>query len=617
MKKNLLSILLVCSLLLPFAAGFQTSALPPVHNESSEYLSGRYAANLSALTLTGDGRTDVVLTALSQLGYHEGDSDADMGGSNASGSRNFVEYNRIYGKLDNGEGNGTSYGYAWCCAFATWCARQAGVPSDIVPIEVSCQRLIENHFNPMEIYHDARDGYIPKTADFIFFKSPSSNRISNHVGIVLYSTDTTVYTIEGNSTTDDVAKRSYSLDDPYIVGYASPKYTEKPSSAIDFNPNTAGYPINSTYFITSSSLNVRKEASAAGQSIGTLSYGDLVKITQISGNWGKISYKGQSGWISLTYVQYNPSARYSLTYDTLGGTLVDSAPLSDSGEVVITSNVPQKAGYTFGGWALNKEDADTLTPSLKAGDVEVFEYHATLYAVWYSNFPVTITLKDGDTTLTTIAIKLGQSAPLPSLPEKESENAAEFRYEASGWDENGDGISDYTPNDVITPKKNMTLNAIYTKVYLTYTIKFIGLRGETLKTEQLYYGDMPTPPDEIPGYFSDDRLTEYVFDSWSEQISPVTKEVTYTAISKVIEHSPEPSGTTESTVTTTNEPTVTTAEPSLERPTEDITDDVTQLPSSEKNIARPIAIGTVCVVIIAVAAVFIFKMRNVKKDEII
>ena len=180
--KRVLSFFFLLTILFSAFFSIGANAVSPVHKASDEYLAGEYAAKLAALELTEDQRVDVILVALSQLGYHEGNSDADMGGANNIGSRNFVEYNRIYGKLDNGEGNGESYGYAWCCAFATWCARQAGVPKEIVPIEVSCQRLIQNHFEPMGVYHTRERGYKPKTADFIFFKGKTSPRISNHVG---------------------------------------------------------------------------------------------------------------------------------------------------------------------------------------------------------------------------------------------------------------------------------------------------------------------------------------------------------------------------------------------------------------------------------------------------
>ena len=102
-------------------------AVEPSYKVSSDYKDTLYYNNLLAVELTGDGATDVIAVALSQLGYHEGNNQGDLEGGNAGGSKNFVEYNVLFGKLDNGEGNGYSYGYAWCAAFVNWCLRQARV----------------------------------------------------------------------------------------------------------------------------------------------------------------------------------------------------------------------------------------------------------------------------------------------------------------------------------------------------------------------------------------------------------------------------------------------------------------------------------------------------------
>ena len=120
-------------------------AVQPSYTVSDVYQGTLYYDNLLSIELSGDGATDVIAVALSQLGYHEGNSERDFAGGNPSGSRNFVEYNRYHGKLDNNEGNGYSYGYYWCASFSTWCAVQAGIPGSIVPtadgVGVSTQRL--------------------------------------------------------------------------------------------------------------------------------------------------------------------------------------------------------------------------------------------------------------------------------------------------------------------------------------------------------------------------------------------------------------------------------------------------------------------------------------------
>ena len=72
------------------------SALPE-YKPSEGYMSSKYYTALTEYKLTGDQRYDTVALALTQLGYHEGDSELDFDGMNTMGGKNFVEYNRIYG----------------------------------------------------------------------------------------------------------------------------------------------------------------------------------------------------------------------------------------------------------------------------------------------------------------------------------------------------------------------------------------------------------------------------------------------------------------------------------------------------------------------------------------
>lgn len=205
------------------------------YRPSEEYLSSEFYAKLRAIKYTGDDRSDVLLTALSQLGYHEGDCDADMGGGNLEGSNNFVEYNRHFGKLDNDEGNGISYGYAWCCAFVTWATDTAGIDRSVVPIDVTCTRLaaLMDDRGCFERAISFGGSYIPKPADLVFFRHGDSTHTS-HIGLVLYCDGETVYTVEGN-TGGAVRKRSYPLSDHSLYGFATPRYSENSSAAIDFS----------------------------------------------------------------------------------------------------------------------------------------------------------------------------------------------------------------------------------------------------------------------------------------------------------------------------------------------------------------------------------------------
>ena len=90
--------------------------------DSALYSGSRYYLALSQTALTGNYREDIVNVALSQIGYHEGDSAADYAGNNPNGSGNYTEYGRSLGSI----------GAEWCSEFASWCARKAGVPTQIL-----------------------------------------------------------------------------------------------------------------------------------------------------------------------------------------------------------------------------------------------------------------------------------------------------------------------------------------------------------------------------------------------------------------------------------------------------------------------------------------------------
>lgn len=88
---------------------------------SEAYAGSEYYAALCDVELTGDYREDIINIALSQVGYTEGDSEADFGGY-AGGSGDYTEYGKCL----------ESAGTAWCSEFASWCIRNAGVPTSVI-----------------------------------------------------------------------------------------------------------------------------------------------------------------------------------------------------------------------------------------------------------------------------------------------------------------------------------------------------------------------------------------------------------------------------------------------------------------------------------------------------
>ncbi len=124
------------------------------------------AAYENSYTNTGDQRKDIIGVAKTQLGYKEG-------------SNNDTKYGDWYG-LPN---------QPWCAMFVTWCAREAGIPSNVLKSSAVASPK-SGYFN---ISYYRGNSYTPKAGDLFFTESFS------HVGLVYYIDGSYFYTIEGNS----------------------------------------------------------------------------------------------------------------------------------------------------------------------------------------------------------------------------------------------------------------------------------------------------------------------------------------------------------------------------------------------------------------------------------
>lgn len=149
----------------------------------------------SAAKSTSSSSKDIVDVAISQIGYKE------------SGN-NRTKY---------GEYTGTN-GLAWCHAFVSWCANQAGVSTSVIPKTASVA-------SGMQWFKDkgrfkAKGSYTPGRGDIMYQKSAGSS----HVGIVEYVSGNTVHTIEGNAS-NMVKRNSYALTNAKITGYGVPNYS--------------------------------------------------------------------------------------------------------------------------------------------------------------------------------------------------------------------------------------------------------------------------------------------------------------------------------------------------------------------------------------------------------
>ena len=166
----------------------------------------------------------VIDVALSQVGYHEKASNADLDDFKAnSGDGNWNKYSRDLDSL-SGFYNGRKNGYAWCDCFVDWCFvtayGRAGAQFLLCQPDNSAGAgcsFSAQYFNAKGQFHKSN----PQPGDQIFFGSGWGNVW--HTGLVVSVGNSHVYTVEGN-TTDSVGRRSYALNDSSIWGYGRPDW---------------------------------------------------------------------------------------------------------------------------------------------------------------------------------------------------------------------------------------------------------------------------------------------------------------------------------------------------------------------------------------------------------
>lgn len=114
------------------------------------------------------------------------------------------------------------YGFSsrveWCATFVSWCLNQSGYSA---PKFASCQYQGVPYFTSHGQW--AAGGYTNLVAgDVIFFDWEGDGR-ANHVGLVIGTDGTNVYTVEGNSG-DTCKVKSYSINSSVILGYGLMNY---------------------------------------------------------------------------------------------------------------------------------------------------------------------------------------------------------------------------------------------------------------------------------------------------------------------------------------------------------------------------------------------------------
>lgn len=220
MKNRLIKTLLILAFILCFCSPLAASALTPCYEPTEEYKQSEYYDKLLKVELTGNYHKDLAAVALTQVGYHEGNSIKDLGGKNAAGSGNYTEYG-YYCDLQA----------EWCALFISWCARQAKIPESVI-----CNNgwATAGDFGCEFRW---KEEYTPVPGDLIIFDYPPYNKTTvdpelhgDHIGIVVSVDQYNVYTVEGNAS-NRCAKNGYALTNANIKGYGIYKDAESPETS--------------------------------------------------------------------------------------------------------------------------------------------------------------------------------------------------------------------------------------------------------------------------------------------------------------------------------------------------------------------------------------------------
>ena len=344
----------------------------PDYQFSDAYKTSVWYENFTSLELTSNDRNNILRIAVSQLGYHEGDSAKDFDGMNKSGSSNYIEYARLLVPHYNDNA------YEWCACFVNWCLNQARF--DKASSEIGCWKWV-GELKTMKMWQDSaayKGTYTPKPADMIFFNWDGKNTGSGHIGYVLYTTETHVFTIEGNAD-NNVTVRSYALSDPRVIGYGTPPYNEGDEPTIDWSYKDGM--LRGTYVVNSYNAALKKAPGATGR-ICSVPAGSAVTLHEVDGDYARVTYGDKDGYLlkSLLFLMTPATGEDTLTFDGNGGeNTPEAAKVTVNTTYTLPEATPTLEGDTFLGWSLIPYNT---VPDYKAGDSLTLTGDTTLYAVW-------------------------------------------------------------------------------------------------------------------------------------------------------------------------------------------------------------------------------------------
>ena len=153
----------------------------------------------------------------------------------------------------------------------------------------------------------------------------------------------------------------------------------------------------------------------------------------------------------------NTDITYTVTFDANGGQGgLDEVEVTQGEKLMLWTDVPQRDGYEFLGWA---ETADAVTPTHWVGNAYAIHADMTLYAVWQRVYTVTYDANGG----------FGSCEPSHKYKDTPVElpyDMVRDGYEFMGWAETADAETPtYLPGAFYTENADITLYAVWKSAY--------------------------------------------------------------------------------------------------------------------------------------------------------
>ena len=222
------------------------------------------------------------------------------------------------------------YTDSWCATFVSACAIACGY-TDIIPLECSCEKLIE--LSKKKGIWVENENRTPSPGDIMLYDwqdsgSGDDKGAADHVGIVEKVSGKTITVIEGNYS-DAVKRREIQVNGRYIRGYICPKFDTKATTTTKvstskslpagkskdkFTLSGTGQPKKTEYMkgkVTASALNVRTWAGSKNPNLkseSTLKKGSTVSICDAILDSNKTTWyyiktaKGHYGFVSGKFI---------------------------------------------------------------------------------------------------------------------------------------------------------------------------------------------------------------------------------------------------------------------------------------------------------------------------